>query len=281
MQIWTPQAGVVPHCGSRYRVNPNNPVNRGLTTWLLMNESGGAKAFNVSPNMCYGGGNYADDRIAHGSGVLYGSSNFTQYAGFPAWKGTHADTKYIDIWPIGGYKYSFWNKANHSTVAIWFNTTTSDWNQLFTQSNKVPWFPRCSMTVLNNGKLNIYFCDNVGYERCNLTSTAAYNDGKWHCAVWRYNASTGVSEGFIDGVADAAMWVGTGAPNSYDFDTSVLGNLFCNNANYDPLDGYIANFQFWRRVLTAQEIMSIYLNPYGTPGNPRLLSTDAWAAGVG
>jgi hypothetical protein len=93
-----------------------------------------------------------------------------------------------------------------------------------------------------------YFAGSVGRT---IGAANEYNDGEWHHVVVTFDAT---ENAYVDGVLKTSL-----ADGSNQLTGVVIGARYSLNEN---LGGDIQNVRIWSRALTADEVWSIYANPW-------------------
>lgn len=92
-----------------------------------------------------------------------------------------------------------------------------------------------------------------------LTPTVTVQDGEWHHLAAVFNSS-GLLELYVDGVLDVSGSLTPTSPQG--FDTVRIGALKRTGAEENLYPGNIQDVRIWSRALSAEEVWSIYENPW-------------------
>ena len=82
--------------------------------------------------------------------------------------------------------------------------------------------------------------------------TSSFSLGEWHFVCMTWDGST--LQGYLNGVADGSTSINSAR-------TTTVGLRLGESSN-NKLDGLLQNVRFWSRALTADEVWSIYANPW-------------------
>ena len=122
--------------------------------------------------------------------------------------------------------------------------------------------------VASSGELAFRLYDESGGNQIRaLSAASSFSTGQWYHVTGTYTGS-GSQAGlqiYINGVnaVDSQSVAGTYVAMHNSTETAKIGCTFLNNPTYESFnDGNISNIRIWSRALTADEVWSIYENPW-------------------
>jgi hypothetical protein len=154
------------------------------------------------------------------------------------------------------------------TISIWFYATSNTVSDLFGYSDGVGiqgWYADWSGTA--SGKINFDFtCNNSvplggGYYR--TINTTALSLNKWYCGVFTHdgaNASTSNTI-YINGIKVAQTQSKNLTPNGVSY-VGLTAYICSKISTAHGFGGNENNCKVWNRVLTPNEIIFDFVNPY-------------------
>lgn len=146
------------------------------------------------------------------------------------------------------------NSSWNQTQEVWFRTSTSNAGVIIDETDNTigntNWHD--SQVEVHGGYVYFRVWSLTGF-----SNSSTVNDGKWHHAVWRYKSS-GLLEGFIDGVKCSGSSVGTRTtPGSACY--HWLGEVdWTNMGNGSYFNGDIALYRNYNSALTDEQILNNY-----------------------
>jgi len=147
------------------------------------------------------------------------------------------------------------------TVSGWVKTTVAQRGDIFSIGNTGLATPlvRLSINETTGAEDNVSFNtrDNSSSEMKAISADVNVTDGIWHHVVGVMNSKSSIDV-YFDG---ALVGTDTGSLGTITLNTSAIGCLK-RNTTAIFLDGDIANVRVWSRALSADEIWSIYENPW-------------------
>ena len=178
------------------------------------------------------------------------------------------------------------NASQAVTVSVWLKWTSSTANRdtaIFLGSNAA------SDRYLDIGTTGGTNTANIGgvFGRTRAAATypdairgSALNDGQWHHVAYTANATTDVTQVYIDGVlAGSATATAFSFPAFNNFEVGRLGR----SSPTDAYDGSVDELRIYDSILTAAEITSLAQGGSGDPSMliaPTISFTSNGAAGV-
>ncbi|MBW1996365.1 MAG: LamG domain-containing protein [Deltaproteobacteria bacterium] len=123
-----------------------------------------------------------------------------------------------------------------------------------------------------DGDIRLVIREDGNYD--SKTVAASYGDWQWHHYAYCFDVSEKTVYIYEDG-EPLTTWTWTNCGN----DISNTGNLGIagNPGGADPLNGCIDCFRIYKKVLTADEVKALYLNPAGYPVGYGMSLADYWA----
>ena len=221
-----------PVFGSGYRLNPDHLLNRGLVAWWLMNEGSGVNTYDTS--------------AYKNPGVLSGTTK-------PVW----TNGPYGTALGFGGAAYinnpSDLIGIDDVTVSAVVNITNTGGN----------------LGLVGNSKF--YVLIETGLSRMLISSDGASTNiyPSWNsstmCGVWAMVTVIRRAGNLY------AYYNGTLLSNSGNGGTPARGSATTIGLALLYFQGSIDRTVIYNRALSQSEINQLYIYPFGTPDNPRLL----------
>ena len=204
-----------------------------------------------------GSGSVKDTANASGS-TLNGTPNNVTFGAngkFNAAASFNGTSSYINFGNVANIG------ASDFTASAWFNSTSSGVNVIVSKSASTAQAGRW-WTYMNAGLVNVYI-DGVGNSGVSTTSTATYNDGKWHHMVAVFKR-TGTLTLYMDGAS-----VGTpvsissfSASNLATTDYLYIGAYEDATGQApqagDYFSGSIDEVALWNKALNTTEVKQLY-----------------------
>ena len=217
--------------GGNYRLKQDHWFRKGLVGYWPMLKGGGSKVFDLS-----------------------GNSSIGTFTGTPLWVGglfgpclnfpTSSD--YISVTPESNY-----DLKTPFTIMCWmYRAADGNYDWLFWKS-----YSAYEFAVYSQNKL--YLEGQIGEARLRVRGDITLTNGWHHCVmIWKGVAAT--TEFYLDGKLDTTTVI-TDPINIGDFDnTSTVPRI----GYFNTSGGRQCFTSIWNRVLTAGEIMQLYLNPF-------------------
>lgn len=238
MKLWLPDR-------DRYTKPPafqaeidwSHPLSRGLVGCWLLNEGGGAVAYDLlrKHNGTLSGGAYFGS-----GGVVYATDEYISLA-----------TDYSTAWRIAA--------LDQFTCTVRFKSPSgTTLRPLYTESNDGDTEPRLGFRITTGHKLNCRMGLDGSPWSVNITSSADVDDGLWHTAVFVKNRGTGFYQ-YVDGVLTGS--VSTSA-NNWDANYAIDIGRQVTSSTTSYFVGETA-FCFIRNVaLSLPEIQEEHFAPY-------------------
>ncbi len=231
-------------------VNVNHPLSRGLHICLLFNAGGGEIVTDVSGNKNNG---VFSTTLGSDNGPVWVSEglNFVRVP-------STTDSRYITVAKMNGQQH------NAYTILSWYKSRTSlaaaddEYIAIWTAGGGSEGFifGGTDDTVAKR-EARFLVGDGVG-AMSTLYSTKYIKDQKWHQVAGTVNAAEGTQKLYVDGLLE-------GINTGISIDTDVVNadfNIGDDPGNTEELDGMLMCVMFWKRELSAKEILELYINPY-------------------
>jgi hypothetical protein len=225
-------------------VNTNHPLSQGLVGFWLFNEQTGNKIYDLNKDN-------------HGNllnGPIWNSTN----NGYLQFDGTNDSVDFGDNLDIGLSNYTF-------CISFKASSLSGLLHGLFSKAIAADATQRYALFIYNTGgnyKITT-FISNGGSSDVQTPSTINVVTNVWYHVAVVFNRSDKVYlyiNGNLDSSATISQFQAIDFQSSYNFRLASYGDA-ANNASYF-LNGIISNFQVYNRALTAEEIKSLYENPY-------------------
>lgn len=220
------------------RLNMAHPLALGLIGCWLLNENGGLRAMDLSP---YGNHGILQGPIRAFNGMLFDGVDDYVNLGSPAILGGMS-TLTVGAW----IKPAAYPPAA-DVARIFHRAEGGNPNRILMDINENGYL---RLTINNSG--NIQTTDAVPLSSYSL-ATGIYNRGNIDVYINHLKQATG-------SIADQAITAGNiGVRIGYDV------------ADARPFNGSIAGVWIWSRVLSPEDIKSLYLSPYKPMGLPMFI----------
>ena len=220
-----------------------------------------------------GSGTTANDTSGDGY-----TGNFGASTAAPAWTiGKYGNGLLFD----GSNDYigiaSNFGKPNTITTSLWFKTTSTSMGGLFGQADTLPTTAPSShvpMIIMNaNGTIRAEYWTGA---TAAITSTGAYNDGKWHFVSFTGNLSTqslyvdGIFIGSRAGTIDLSWWTNSTIGTNY-----IVAARGGSNAYY-YFNGSIDDVKIYDYARSASQIVSDMNAGHSAVGSPIGSAVGYW-----
>jgi hypothetical protein len=230
----------------------SHPLNKGLVAWWLMNEGAGQLQDILGRYPTTG---------TWGTGASWAKSA-KGFATKHAWE--------FGGIPLGTLTLLF---GSNFSISFWVYSTMDGatyGKSVFGASNNTNAFQIAIGAVSTNTNCVYTLATSNDYPL--MTSSNTLTANAWHHVVYvRSGTGTANNRCWIDGVEvlnnanSSATYLSTARPY-------FIGAP--DASSYTSFVGYLSGMTIWSRLLTSAEAVMDFVNPYGTPSNPRFL----WSA---
>ena len=145
---------------------------------------------------------------------------------------------------IRALSFSFWMKTTSTTHGIFHCTTPNSGSSQFSNFSIVDNYWKSKMYD-NGGKVTIDY---------NMSN---YLNGSWHHFTFLYDSDLNFHKLYIDGQYKGERYDGSSAGINSSA-SGTLGFYYVYASAYYYLDGKIDNFRIYNRVLTEEEIVTLF-----------------------
>lgn len=230
-----------PVFGSGYRLNPDHPLNQGLTDWLSINERSGYVVYGIRRSIT---GTLASVTNAWGQyGVYFGGSGDG----------------------CQGVLLSGYSNPSQITIIIKLRTYIVEAAYGFYISNDAA-TGDSGISIGQSPDKKVYVAIGNGYVAANA---ALANNTSYVLALSTTYAVGATPQLYINGTLQSGATATATVLNT-------SGNMYLGRRANAASPSYctqvsISSCTIYSRKLSRNEIFTDYVNPYGTPSNPRLL----------
>ena len=225
-------------------INPNHPISQGLVNCWLFNEQTGNRI-------------YDSNKDNHGN-LLNGPIWNSQNNGCLQFDGSNDSIDFGDNFDIGLSNFTF-------CISFRASSLSGLLHGLFSKAIAADATQRYALFIYNTGgnyKITT-FISNGGVSDVQTASVLNAVTNVWYHVVVVYDRSDKVSlyiNGNLDSSAIISQFQSVNFQSNYNFRLASYGDA-SNNASYF-FHGLISNFQIYNRALSAEEVRSLYENPY-------------------
>ena len=219
--------------------------------WML-NEAGGATAF---------------DTLGRNHGTITSASHTVTAVGRSLAFTGAGNVSMGDVLDLGTRAFS---------ILCRFRTTTTGATQFLFGKSISTLSPTWELRIISGNTLQFSVRDSSsGFDVVNSASTVT--DGAWYTAVVGRPASGGDLMLYLNGVRE---FTATATNNSLDTDSSHHTRIGRDANDNFPFTGDVSTVGLWDgRLLTNQDALDLYVNPYGIFDRPRTVGFVAAAPG--
>jgi len=225
-------------------INTNHPLSQGLVNCFLFNELTGLRIYDLAKDN-------------HGNllnGPIWNPSN----NGYLQFDGNNDSIDFGDNLDIGLSNYTF-------CISFRASSLSGSLHGLFSKSIATDAIQRYALFIYNSGgnyKIGA-FISNGGSSDVQTASVLNVVTNVWYHVTVVFDRSDKVFlyiNGNLDSSATISQLQAVNFQSSYNFRLGSYGDA-ANNPSFF-LNGLISNFQVYNRTLSAEEIRSLYENPY-------------------
>lgn len=146
--------------------------------------------------------------------------------------------------------------VDHSfSTSVWIKPESHNINmRIFSQRNSEDGNPTNTFNLQKDGRIWWNMRDNFGRGLTQLTSSMPLSDGKWYHVVTTYNASIKEMKLYVNAGTPAVKTYAGGSWGSVNAQ-KIGSSPFSNPASFD---GVIDELGVWDRVLSAEEVLSLW-----------------------
>jgi hypothetical protein len=254
--IWTPTQGK-PRYEQRPRLSPAHPLNQYLVAWWLMNEMAGNNIFDVA-------GRFA------GTITVPSWLNTGLGPAITVTDNTHGVVGCGNILAI--------DAPSRLTMSAWiYPTNFADYRHIIDKhpSNMLSgWSCQTGGAGVGSSARPLFFAANGSVYRFCYTTSDSLVLNIWQHIVFVYNAAGSTDADKVQIYVNAVL-------KALTFPSAMVASIAATSSPVNIGDGavvgdnswagQIANVMLFNSNLGINDIKDLYLNPFGTPYNPRLI----------
>ncbi len=179
----------------------------------------------------------------------------------------------LDATPLVGT-----NRTMSVSAWIWLTAYPLSGNTVYIMAQRNDTYNRWSFAVNSSGQ--VYASHWCATTTAAITSGMALNLWTPYHVVMVYDDSTKTHKLYINGKEDtpSSSTTGVGAIQSNATQQVTIGNRYSSASPYKNFDGAIWNVAMWNRVLRADEVQHLFLDPYCLYAGP---GRDLYGTGTG
>jgi hypothetical protein len=256
MPVIIPRLRRKPRLGAR--LDMQHPLSRGLVGCWLFNEGGGSKLWDISGNANHGTLTNMDPSSDWGANTLGPALDYD---------GVNDCTTFAK-----SLNFSSSRLATICCRVRWRTFSNNDDLLLETSAN---YNANAGAIIVDPNDAGGLFVANIqtvaasatGYARIKFTRPTA----TWHHYAWVFDVSTSTFAGaaYVDGAIPAGLTVSQDANYTAVNIGNYALNLMCRNAASLFGDGILSDLRIYNRVLSAGEILQLYVDPYANILQPQ------------